>query len=67
MYKTKDSFYFFLQRLPPEKVTPEALRKVEKQNQEIFNSLKETMKSDEPIWKMESKINQKMKDLPHQR
>lgn len=59
--------YFFLQRLPPEKVTPEALSKTEKRNQLIFDSLKETMNSDEPVWKLQAKVQEMQKKMPRER
>ena len=43
-----------MKRLPPELVTDEKLREVNEQNERIFASLKRTMESNEPIWKMKN-------------
>jgi len=52
--------------LPPEMVTKEKMKLIEEQNERVFASLKRTMNSNEPVWKLkEAEIMQNKDKIIH--
>lgn len=52
--------------LPPEMVTKEKMKLIEEQNERVFASLKRSMNSNDPVWKLkEAEIMQNKDKIIH--